>query len=437
MSLVYRAATLAARAASPLLSGGTSKLAQGVTGRRTAHGILRSWGEAARDPSRPTVWLHAPSIGEALQGGAVLEALREPRPDLQVAFTHFSPSAAGIGARIGADVSAYLPWDLPGPIGEALDALRPDVAVFTKTEVWPVLVEQAVGRGIPVAMVAATVPPGAGRLRWPVRGALRPSWAALGLACACSQDDAERLALLGVPPGNVHVTGDPAVDAAAARAASADSRSPVLAPFHADPRPTIVAGSTWPEDEAELLPALAELRRSVARVRLVLALHEPTGARVRALLAQLKGAGWRAGTLLEVEKRGSASDFDAVLVERVGVLAQLYTVADVAYVGGGFGRRGLHSVLEPAAAGVPVVFGPRHRRSAAAEGLLRAGGASTAADRKALYGAIARWLTEAEAREQAGEHAFVYIGTHLGAARRTAELLDPLLPFRPSAMTKP
>jgi len=363
----------------------------------------------------------------------VVGALRERRPGLQAAFTHFSPSAENTGARIGAEVSTYLPWDLPASIGEALDALRPDLLLFTKTEVWPVLVEQAVKRGVRVAMVAATVSPGAGRLRWPIRGALRPTWAALTLACACSEDDAQRLVSLGLARTRVHVTGDPAVDAAAARATSANPTSPLLAPFRGAPRPTVVAGSTWPEDETVLLPALEAVRQSVPNLRLIVAPHEPKAGRVRALSERLRNAGWSVTTLNDVEVHGSAAGADAVVVERVGVLAQLYTAADVAYVGGGFGRKGLHSVLEPAAAAVPVVFGPRHARSAAAAALVGVGGAATAATAEEVSGVIAPWLSDAVAGKAAGKHAFVYIRSHLGAARRTAELLDPLMKACPSA----
>ncbi|MEQ1856647.1 MAG: glycosyltransferase N-terminal domain-containing protein, partial [Longimicrobiales bacterium] len=297
----YRASTLAARAVAPLLADGESKLARGLAGRRDAHETLARWGESGRDPRRPTVWVHAPSVGEALQAGAVLRALAERRADLQVVFTHFSPSGEGVGARMGAHVSAYLPWDLRGPTGHALDAVRPDLLVFTKTEVWPVLVEEALRRGVPVAFVAGTVTSSAGRLRWPARALLRATWASLTLACACSEEDAARLVALGVPRARVRVTGDPGVDSAALRAAEADATSSTLAPFHADRRPTVIAGSTWPEDDAVLLPALEDVRRSLPQVRAVLAPHEPTPSHVRALSERLSVGGWKVETLATVE----------------------------------------------------------------------------------------------------------------------------------------
>jgi len=112
-----------------------------------------------------------------------------------------------------------------------------------------------------------------------------------------------------------------------------------------------------------------------------------------------------------------------VLVERVGVLAELYTVASVAYVGGGFHDRGLHSVLEPAASGVPVLFGPKHANSLAASHLLACGGARCVADSEALTTTLIEWFGDPEKLKGHGGSALDYIGAHRGAAGRTADLL--------------
>ena len=432
--MVYRAALRGARAAAPLLAraagairGDASKLVRGVRGRREAPSALAAWGNARRDATRPTLWLHAPSVGEGLVARAVLRALRARRPDLQAVFTHFSPSAEPLAARMDADVASYLPWDVAEPVRQALDGVRPDLLVFTRTEVWPVLVDEAVGRGVPVALVGGVVPAGAGRARWPARALLRSTWARLSLACAVTEADAERLVRLGVPAAAVRVTGDPAIDSATGRAAEADPDAPYLAPFHEEPRPTVVAGSTWPEDETVLIPALAEVREAVPDVRVVFAPHEPDADTVAGLLSRLQGLGWKSRPLSAVESRGSPGDAAAIVVDRVGVLAAMYTIASVAYVGGGYGTRGLHSVLEPAAVGVPVAFGPRHDRAPAAAGLVAAGGARVARDAEALAVILSEWLRDAASQHDAGGRALSYIGLHSGAADRTAALLGPLL----------
>jgi 3-deoxy-D-manno-octulosonic-acid transferase len=366
-------------------------------------------------------------VGEGLQAGAVLAALLDRRPDLQAAFTHFSPSAEGLGDRLGASVSAYLPWDVAEPVRDVLDEMRPDLLVFTKTEVWPVLVEQAALRDIPVAIVGAVVAEDAGRTRWPARMVLRPTWARLALACANSSRDAEQLVALGVDPSSVHVTGDPGIDSAARRVAEANGAARYLSPFRGSGRPTVVAGSTWPADEEVLARAWVGIRRDEPRALLIVVPHEPSAARVSGLLERLRGLGLTTVTLGHVERTGSANAVDAVVVDRVGVLAHLYTVADAAYVGGGFGRDGLHSVLEPAAAGIPATFGPRHGRARAAAELLQAGGARSAPDAASLEAVLRGWLRDPKAKSDAGARAKDYIGVHLGAAQHTAELLEPLI----------
>jgi 3-deoxy-D-manno-octulosonic-acid transferase len=425
--VLYRVAVRALRRSAPLLAFGGSKVARGIRGRSEALETLVGWGRRERDPGRPTVWFHAPSVGEGLQAGAVLGALAELHRGVQVVFTHFSPSAEGLGDRLGADVSAYLPWDVEELVGSALDEVRPDLLAFTKTEVWPVLVQEAERRDVPVAIVGASVPTDAGRLKWPARTALRGTWAGLAAACANTTEDGEGLKALGVDPSVVHVTGDPGIDSAALRAGAADPEAPHLAPFHASGRPTVVAGSTWPADEDVLVPAWISVRRAHPTALLVVAPHEPEQAHVEALLERLRGFGMAAVTLGSIERRGSVDGVDAVVVDRVGVLAHLYTVGDVAYVGGGFGRDGLHSVLEPAAAGLPTVFGPRHERSRAARQLIEAGGALEVADGESLERALRDWLVGPEHISKAAQCALNYIGAHLGAAERTAHLLDPFI----------
>jgi len=430
---VYRGAQHFLRILTPVLDGRGSKLARGLRGRRSAHVRLAAWAVEHRAVDRPGIWLHAPSVGEGLQARAVLEALGDRLPSLQAAYTHFSPSAEGLAATIGADVSDYLPWDLPRPDGDVLEVLRPDVVAFTKTEVWPVLVEEAAARDIRVAMVAGAVPPGAGRHRWLARTFLRPTWQRLSLVCANTPADEEGFRALGVPDDAVRITGDPGIDSAAARARGADPGAWYLRPFHEDRRPTLVAGSTWPADDAVLLPALETIRLAVPDLRVVLAPHEPDFRQVDALRATLESKRWNTAALGEVELAESVDGVDAVVVDRVGILAHLYTVADVAYVGGGFHDAGLHSVLEPAAARVPVVFGPRHHNARAAGDIIDVGGAAAVEDAGQVSAVLLSWLLDGQAHDYAAGRAFGYIERHLGAAGRIAALLTDL--FQPSSPT--
>lgn len=418
---------MAAWLASPLLGRGDSKVARGVRARLGAGLRLTEWARIHRDVRRPLLWIHAPSVGEGLQAKAVIEALRERRPEVQVVFTYFSPSAELLAARMPADVSSAVPWETTGEVGRAMTAVRPDLLAFTKTEVWPVLASGASAAGAATALVAATLPAKSSRRRWPARSVLGPALACLDVVAAIAEDDAERFIGLGARPSAVSVTGDPGIDSAARRAAAADPAAPHLRPFAVPRRPTLVAGSTWPSDEAVLIPALAAARSRHPELRAVIAPHEPSEAAVRSLEGSLGRSGLRTARLSRVESAGVVGDADAVVVDRVGVLADLYTIGDVAWVGGGFHAAGLHSVLEPAAAGLPVLFGPRHGGSHAAGELIALAAARAVRDAGGATSALAEWLSDVAARASAGVAGRRYIAAHLGAAGRTADLLSRLL----------
>jgi 3-deoxy-D-manno-octulosonic-acid transferase len=428
--LGYRALTALGSALAPLAGIAGAKLREGHEGRRGAPERLRAWAAGHREPHRPLVWFHASSVGEGLQAESVLEALRQVLPGAQYAYTHFSPSARGLARRVPADVADYLPYDRPGPVEAALDALSPDLLVFAKLDLWPELATRAAARGTAVAMVAATVSPGSGRLRWPGRSLLKAGYRSVSAAAAVSPDDAGRLARLGVPPARIRVLGDPRFDSVTAkvRAVSPDD---VLLRLGGG-APTLVAGSSWPRDDDVLLRAFAAVRRARPDARLILVPHEPTPAHLEAAEHGAEEAGLPAPTRLS----GAAGPVPFLLVDRVGVLAALYGAGTMAYVGGGYGRAGLHSVLEPAAWGLPVAFGPEWRESRDAGLLLDAGAAvALPAGRDPGAAALARcwedWIGNEEGRAEQGRRAAAVVAGGLGAARRSAAMLAELIGSRP------
>jgi 3-deoxy-D-manno-octulosonic-acid transferase len=382
---LYTAGLHALRPALPLLARGESKLARGIRGRRGVLERMEAWASESRDPARPLVWFHAPSVGEGLQAGAVAERLRAEHPEVQIVYTFFSPSAERFARRIPADFADYLPFDFPGAMGRALHALRPGVIAFNKTEVWPNLASEAARRGVRLALLSATLPPGSGRLSGLGRPLLAEAFGRLDRLGAIAAGDAERFGALGVPAERRVVMGDAHFDRVLQRAAAVDpAASPLLRPLHDPDRLTVVAGSTWAPDEERLLPAVARLRAAGTPLRAILAPHEPTPDHLRDTERRLDAHGFRHRRLAEVERGEGRGEWDALLVDRVGVLGELYALADIAHVGGGFGTAGLHSVLEPAAFGVPILFGPRHRNAREAGDLVEAGGAFAVPDGEAL-----------------------------------------------------
>jgi 3-deoxy-D-manno-octulosonic-acid transferase len=421
-SLTSRAISRAAIAALPLVAAANAKLRAGHRGRQGPE--LVEWGDRHRDPDRPLAWFHASSVGEGLQAGSVIDALRALRPECQLVFTHFSPSAASLARRLPVDAHGYLPYDLPRDVDRLLDALRPDLLVFSKLDLWPELATRAATRGVPVAIVAGTVSPGSGRLRWPARTLLAPGYASVAAAGAIAEPDAERLVRLGVSRNAIRVLGDPRFDSVTARVRATAGDDPLLRLGRG--APTLVAGSTWPADEAVLIDAFARISASYPDTRLIIVPHEPTPSHLGALETRAVRAGLGRPVRLSEAQEPSR----LVAVDSVGVLATLYGAGTMAYVGGGFGRAGLHSVLEPAAWGLPVAFGPRWRDSRDA-GLLIEGGAATAVgaarDMRKVW---QRWLGDEPGRLEEGRRARAVVDTGLGAARRSADMLADLISSR-------
>ncbi|MBI1809365.1 MAG: hypothetical protein HYR75_05650, partial [Gemmatimonadetes bacterium] len=355
----YAAAVSAARFAAHLVPrGAQGKWWRSLGARRGVVARYAAWASSQRDDRRPLLWMHAPSVGEGLQARAVLPLLRQRHPALQIAYTFFSPSAAAFAQSVGADFADYLPFDSAADARAVLHALRPTALVFSKLDVWPLLVEEAARRGVRVGMISATMSEGSGRTSRIASLLLSDAYAALDAVGAIDAGDAGRLTALGVRRDRIAVTGDTRYDQVWQRATAADRGGALLAPL-ASARPTLVAGSTWPADEAALLDAWGVVRERIPAARLVIAPHEPTARAMRPIEA------WAREARLTCARLGGDAQrtADVIVVDRVGVLGDLYALADVAFVGGGFHDAGLHSVIEPAAFGAPVLFGPRHERS--------------------------------------------------------------------------
>ena len=427
LRLGYRAAGQLARGLATVAPEGGSKVMRTLAARRGIRERFAAWGQTGRDPSRPLLWVHAPSVGEGLQARPVLELFRRERPDVQLAYTHFSPSAASFAAGLDVEFRDYLPFDTVGDARAALDALRPTGLVFSKLDVWPLLVEQASARGVALGLISATLA-GASSRRAPLATALlRDAYARLDVVGAIDGADAAHLTALGVRAAALSVTGDTRYDQVWARAERVDRTGPLLAPLRSA-RPTLVAGSTWAADEGPLLAAWEALGARLPGARLVVAPHEPTADHLGSVERWASRCGLRLARLGE----GGAGSADVVLVDRTGVLGDLYALADAAYVGGGFHAAGLHSVLEPAAFGAPVLFGSRFEASRDARLLLEEGGGAAGATSAELLDRLTEWLGDAGARQAAGARAKAVVERGLGAARRSYALVDGLLTRRPA-----
>jgi 3-deoxy-D-manno-octulosonic-acid transferase len=462
VTLRERLAGAAVTAATPLLPalGLVSRdLGRAAAERRGVVHRLRAWADAGRDPGRPLVWLHGASAGELVGAAAAVRELRARR-DVQLMVSYFSPSAEGALPRLDPEVAEVLPLDTFREARRALQAVRPDAVVFAKGDLWPNFTRAAAHLGVPAGLVNGTVREGSSRLGPASRFLLRPAYGRLLRVGAASEEDAGRLRRLGVRPDALRVTGDGAFDQALARAdgpgrtaGGPAARLRELAPGEG---PLLVAGSSWREDEEAVLAAAAELARAGRPLRLALVPHQPDEAALRfleeacrrhlgvapVLWSRLDGSAASGpddgsestaavGPGSEAGGWDGAADEGAVglrpvVVDVTGVLAALYPAADVAWVGGGFGDEGLHSVVEPAAAGVPVLFGRGGSTRREARELVERG-AGRSVPPHGVAGALAELLERPARRRQMGRAARAYVEEGAGAAGASADLVEELL----------
>jgi 3-deoxy-D-manno-octulosonic-acid transferase len=415
----YRLAVAILRPLIPLAARVNSKLARAHAGRRESAVRFQAWGASHRDPSRPLALVHAASAGELRQAEPVLRRLRMARPSWQFAVTCFSPSGEAVAAGLPADVSGLLPWDRPDEVRALFSALRPGIVVVSRLDLWPELAFEARRRGAALALIAATLRPRSGRLQWPAHSILAPAYALVDRAAAVSQADSVLLQRLGVPPARITVEGDPRYDGVLERVADA---APVP-----DQAPRLVAGSTWRPDEVVLLQAFAAVRARRPEARLVLAPHEPTPGALARLARMARQLNLPSPVPVDAP---AGAEAPLKVLEAVGGLAPLYGTGTVAYVGGGFAQAGLHSVLEPAALGIPVIVGPHWQENRDAAVLQQAGalvGLEAADPVDSLVRQWLAWLEHGDARRLAGAAARQAVLAGAGAADRCTALLLELV----------
>lgn len=373
-----------------------------VRGHRAAWQLLQTHiEEGAR-----YVWFHAASLGEFEQGRPLMERLRREQPERKILLTFFSPSGYEVRRDYDvADLVCYLPFDTPLNARRFIRLAQPEMAVFIKYEFWRNYIHRLHRREIPVYSVSSIFRPEQIFFRWYGRGYAR----CLRRITHFFVQNEESVALLKQARviDNVTVVGDTRMDRVV-QIREAARPLPLVEEFARGHR-VIVAGSTWPPDEALLFDYAARH----PELRLVIAPHVVSEAHLSEIEAALPGRHLR---LSEAEGK-DLNRYRALIIDGYGLLSSIYRYATVAYVGGGFGV-GIHNVPEAAVYGVPVLIGPNNHRFREARQLIACGGCievHTAAD---LARTIDAWEAQPDALAAAGKAAGHYILRNAGAADR-------------------
>ncbi len=397
------------------------KVRRGIRGRRRLFDELSE--KVARLGPGRRVWFHSSSMGEFEQAKPIIAALKERDKKVLILVSFFSPSGYEHSLSYPlADLITYIPFDTSRNARRFIELLKPDVAIMVRYDVWPNHVMELHRRGIPTLIANATLRSTSLRLRKPLKQFHSQLYNLLTAILTVSETDADSFRAFRTERPDIQVIGETRYDQVLQR--SAKARDARLLPASVTRRKKIlVAGSSWPEDEEALLPAVRRLAQRDPEFMLILVPHEPTLQtleRIEGTLHALKLKSLRFSHL-----QGYSGE-PVILVDGIGILMALYRYARVAYVGGSF-KQGVHNVLEPAVYGIPVVYGPKHSNSQEAVELARLGGGFVVTNHVELYRTVSRLLNRPDAWQRAGEISDRLVRKNAGATDRILDYLTRLM----------
>jgi 3-deoxy-D-manno-octulosonic-acid transferase len=387
----------------------------------------RAGAASGTDEKRPCLWLHAVSVGEVNLLATLLAEIARRRPDWECVVSTTTMTGMALARKKYPHLTVfYCPLDFSWAVREAIRRIRPDLLVLAELELWPNLVRAAREQGARVAIVNGRL----GERSFRGYGRIRPLVAAVlrQIDAVAAQDEtyAQRFRALGAWPETVHVTGSLKYDGAQTdRNNAATRRLGDLAGFAPDDV-VFLAGSTQEPEEAFALSAFEQLRAAHPKLRLVLVPRHPDRFDDVARLLDQSGIAWQRRTRLETE--GPRPEARVLLVDVVGELGAWWGTAHVAFVGGSLGNRGGQNMIEPAAYGAAVSFGPNtwNFRDIVATMLAR-DAAVVAADGESIAAFLRRCLEDPSYAAGLGERARSVVAEQLGATARTFDLLEPLI----------
>jgi len=314
-----------------------------------------------------TIWFHAASLGEFEQGLPVMEQLKTLKPEHKIIVTFFSPSGYEVRKNnTVADVTVYLPLDTKNNVAQFLKLAHPEMAFFIKYEFWPNYLHQLQKQHIPTYLISGIFRENQIFFKW-YGGFYRKALAAFDQFFV--QNERSKVLLQQIGFQNIQISGDTRFDRVS-KILERDNILDFVVAFKNNTL-TVVVGSSWPKDESQLIDFI---NTNSFKVKFIIAPHNIKPEQIE----QLKQSIIKKTILFS--EISSSPDYDALkkadvlIINTIGILTKVYSYADIAYVGGGFGTSGLHNILEPATFGIPVIIGPNFKKFSEAVALVGMGG---------------------------------------------------------------
>ncbi len=383
-----------------------------IAGRRNLIQKIKDAGLA--DTS--AIWMHASSLGEFEQGRTLLDKIRDKYPEYKILLTFFSPSGYEIRKNYeGADYIFYLPNDGPLNARKFVDTIQPKIAIFVKYDFWYFYMRYLNMKRIPVFLISAVFRPEQLFFKW------YGAWYRKLLTRFTHifvQDKPSGDLLQGIHYSSYDIAGDTRIDRVAGIALKSLPNSKVEA--FKNEEPLIVAGSTWPQDEEVLL----HWYKSISdRWKLIIAPHNVAQDNINRVCQNL-AIGYQLYS--KFDKNHARSEARILIIDNIGLLSSLYRYADIAYIGGAFGK-GLHNILEPATFGIPVIFGPKYYKFSEAVAMVQCKAAFSVKNEQELERTLNELIHDEDKRKGAGKKASAYIETNEGATEKVFQQIKRFL----------
>ncbi len=374
-----------------------------VAGRKTVFDTLSQKIKA----SDKTIWFHAASLGEYEQGLPVIEKIKEKFPSHKIVLTFFSPSGYEVRKNnTVADATVYLPMDTKRNAQKFLKLVHPEMAFFIKYEYWPNYLNELKKENTPTYLISGIFRENQMFFKWYgqfYRNALN------SFSYFFVQNEASKKLLEQLGKTNVAVSGDTRFDRVAT-ILEKDNTLDFISEFKNDTL-TIVIGSSWPKDENLLVDYI---NSSAQNVKFIIAPHNIKTEQIQ----QLKNSITKKTVLFSEKEGENLADFDVFIINTIGILTKIYSYADIAYVGGGFGNPGVHNILEPATFGVPIVIGPNFSHFAEAIDLVHLEGCTSISNEEELNAIFKTLISDKNTRTKKGIICKNFVNKNKGATEQ-------------------
>ena len=369
--------------------------------------------EASISPNDQVIWVHCASLGEFEQGRPVIEKLKEKHPSKKIVITFFSPSGYEIRKNYElATVVCYLPLDTPSNVSKFLKIVHPEIAIIIKYEFWPNLLKGLKDHKIKTILVSGIFRKNQSFFKW-YGGYMRKALKAFDFFFV--QDSTSKNLLNSIQFTNVEISGDTRFDRVF-KITQQNNELDFIAEFKNN-KHTLVAGSTWKEDETLLIEYIN--KKATENEKFIIAPHNMNAEDISKLKTSIQKK-----TVMFSEKEGKdLADFQVFIVDTIGVLTKIYSYANVAYVGGGYTKTGVHNVLEPATFGVPIIIGPNYYKFKEAIELVAAKACFVVDDSQKLSVLLESFCKNEKLRLESGENARNYVKNNIGATHKILNYL--------------